>query len=163
MTTREHFNKINAELEESDFSETYCNILEYEDLNEIRPLIEKLYDELKCETDKPRSDSDFYDGVKNETFKGYDMMKSSAINTDDIREAKSFATAMYDALIIEKLRTYAYQVFLAGGINHYVQFASDLQDCYLDTLKDDGLYSEWRGSEYADVDCRIGDGLKLDE
>ena len=66
-------------------------------------------------------------------------------------------------MIIEKLRTYAYQVYLADGINHYVKFASDLQDCYLDSLKEDGLYNEWHGSEYADIDCRIGDGLKLGE
>lgn len=163
MTTREHFNKVMETLENSDFSETYCSILESDDLDEIKPLIESLHSEIKSEVNKLRGKEDFYEGKKKEAVDEYDQMKASAINTLDMEEAKALASVLYDALIVEKLRTYAYQVFLAGGINHYVQFASDLQDCYLDTLKDDGLYSEWRGSEYADVDCRIGDGLKLGE
>lgn len=161
MTTREHFNKINAELEESDLSEAYCNILESNDINEIRPLIENIHSELVKEICKERGEEDFYGVLKDETISEYGQIKTTALITDDVEEVKGFATALYDALIIEKLRTYAYQVYLADGINHYVKFASDLQDCYLDSLKEDGLYNEWRGSEYADIDCRIGDGLKL--
>lgn len=142
MTTREHFNKINVELEESDFSEAYCNILESDDINEIRPLIENIHGELVKEICKDRGEEDFYGGLKDETISGYGQMKSTAITTDDVEEAKGFATALYDALIVEKLRTYAYQVYLADGINHYVKFASDLQDCYLDSLKEEGLYNE---------------------
>lgn len=32
MTTREHFKKIMAVLDESEFSETYCSILEFENI-----------------------------------------------------------------------------------------------------------------------------------
>lgn len=130
MTTREHYNKIMALIEESEFSETYYSVLESEDIDTIKTFIESLYDELMKEMDEVRGDKDFYDGNKDETISEYIQMKDEAISTNSIEEAKAFATAIYDALVVEKIRTYAYKVYLEGGINHYVQLASDIKDCY---------------------------------
>ena len=56
---------------------------------------------------------------------------------------KDMSTTIYDGIIVEKIRTYAYEVYLKGGIKNYVQLASDIQDCYLEDLKNDGLYDEF--------------------
>ena len=82
------------------------------------------------EMDEVRGDKDFYDGNKDETISEYTQMKDEAISTNSIEEAKAFVTAIYDALVIEKIRTYAYKVYLESGINDYVQLASDIKDCY---------------------------------
>ena len=53
-------------------------------------------------------------------------------------------------------------MYLKGGIKNYVQLASDIQDCYLEDLKNDGLYDEFQGAKYPDIPDYIRDGEKLD-
>ena len=163
MTTREHFDGVIDILENSTFAEDLCSVYEAEKIEDTIPHIKNIYDLLVAETNKERGDQDFYGGEKEKQLKEYDNIYENIVTNDNLDDIKCFASFLYDALIVEKLRTYAYEVYLKGGINHYNQLASDLQDCYLDHLKEEGVYDEWRGSEYADIDCCIGDGLKLGE
>lgn len=172
MTPCDHFNLIYQQIMEQDFNEVYTNILECDTFEESRPLFKKLYKALIEEIEKDRGDGNFYEPfTKSQQFKEYRSWENACEETaandklNDLMKLdyiQDLVTTIYDVLIVEKIRTYAYDVYLKGGLNNYVQLASDIQDCYLEELKKDGLYDEYKGAKYVDVPDYIGDQGKLD-
>ena len=156
---------------ELDFNEVYNDVLECESFDEIKSLYEKLYNTLIEEIEKDRGDGNFYEPyTKKQQFKEYRSWqdewfitnaKEKLSDLEKLDHMQDISTTIYDGIIVEKIRTYAYEVYLKGGINNYVQLASDIQDCYLEDLKNEGLYDEFEGAKYADIPDYIGDGEKL--
>lgn len=172
MTPRDHYNYIYPIIMEQDFNDIYADILECESFDEIKPLYKKLYDTLIEEIEKDRGNGNFYEPyTKEQQFKEYRSWQDEwfITNANDklnnlmkLDHMQDLSTTIYDGIIVEKIRTYAYEVYQKGGINDYVQLASDIQDCYLEDLKNEGVYDEFKGAEYADVPTYIGDQGKLD-
>lgn len=172
MTTRDHYNYIYPIIMELDFNDVYTDILECDSFEDIKTLFKKLYKVLIEEIEKDRGDGNFYEPfTKKQQFKEYRSWENTCeeINADDtlssiekLDHIQALASTIYDGIIVEKIRTYAYEVYLKGGIKNYVQLASDIQDCYLEDLKNEGLYDEFEGAKYADIPDYIGDGEKLD-
>ncbi len=172
MTPRDHFNLIYPKIMELDFNDVYTDILECDSFEDVKPLFKKLYKVLIEEIEKNREDGNFYEPfTKKQQFKEYRSWENTCeeINADDtlssiekLDHIQALASTIYDGIIVEKIRTYAYEVYLKGGIKNYVQLASDIQDCYLEDLKNEGLYDEFEGAKYVDIPDYIGDGEKLD-
>ena len=136
MTPRDHYNYIYPIIMELDFNDVYNAILECESFEEATPLFKKLHNVLIEEIDKNRGDGNFYKPFsKKRQFKEYRMwehfseiieLDDSLSRTEKMDRLKAMALMIYDSIIVEKIRTYAYEVYLKVGINNYVQLASDI-------------------------------------